>query len=175
MTIPYTEAQLVVALQQGNSTAFSQLYTQYQKALLRAIVRIIKDPVEAEDLLQDTYLKVWQRFESYNVQQGALYTWLVRIAHNTALDALRKRKVYLSFDQAVDKRHLSINWEDVTNGIGVQYVVQQMLPASYWRVVDLAYWQGYTRQEIADQLGIPIGTVKTRLRQSVLSLKPLFQ
>ncbi|GAB4024732.1 RNA polymerase sigma factor [Spirosoma koreense] len=174
MSVHLTEERLVLALRQGDSKAFQQLYTRYNQALFVSIIQLIKDPAEAEDLLQDAYVKAWQRFSSYDSQQGSLYTWLYNIARHTALDALRKRKLALQ-PLSPEAEAVSILTDVEQDPTDFHTLVRQQLPATYWQVLDLAYWQGYTQKEIAVRLGLALGTVKTRHRQSLISLRPLFR
>lgn len=173
----YAEQGLVAHLRQGDKKAFQHLYTAYYPALLAIITRIVKNSDEAEDLLQDTYVKVWQRFQYYDSERGTLYTWLLNVARNTALSALSRRKVACSSldDEAVPVQlpaSLS-SWPD-TDTIGVKYVIKQALNAQQWQVLELTYWGGCTHQETAERLALPIGTVKSRIRQSLIQLRPLF-
>lgn len=173
----YTEPGLVVHLRQGDKKAFQHLYTAYYSALLAIILRIVKNQDDAEDLLQDTYVKVWQRFDNYDPQRGTLFTWLLNVARNTALSALSRRKVaYSSLDAEPGPILLPItigSWP-VTDTIGVEYFIKQTLNAQQWQVLELTYWGGYTHEETAERLALPLGTVKSRIRQSLIRLRPLF-
>lgn len=173
----YTELGLVAHLRQGDKKAFQQLYTRYYSALLATITRIVKNSDEAEDLLQDTYVKVWQRFHYYDPERGTLYTWLFNVARNTALSAVSRRKVaYSSLDTDLKPFLLPTTMSSwpVTDTIGVEYVIKQALNAQQWQVLELTYWGGCTHEETAERLALPVGTVKSRIRQSLIQLRPLF-
>ena len=171
----HSEAMLVFQLRQGDREAFQQLYLNYYSALLGTINHIVKDPIEAEDLLQDTYLKVWQRFQRYDPEQSGLFHWLFSIARNTALDSLRRRKITpITLCPASIELTMIAGCLPVIDIIGVEHLVRQVLQPQQWQVVNLAYWYGYTYPEIADHLALPLGTVKTRIRQSLIRLRPLF-
>ncbi len=175
MSIPDSEKTFVFSLRLGDKQAFEQLYCRYCRALSGVINGIIKDPVEAQDLLHDTYLKAWQRFGSYDPQRGGVFNWLLNIARNTALDAIRRRKlVYVTAYPETDRLPTTMSGWPVTDTIDVERIVRQRLKPQQWQVIELAYWYGYTRQEIADQLALPVGTVKTRIHQSLIRLRPLF-
>ncbi|GAB3640619.1 RNA polymerase sigma factor [Spirosoma arcticum] len=166
---------LVIQLRQGDRGAFQQLYLNYYVALLGTINHIVKDPIEAEDLLQDTYVKVWIRFQQYDSEQSGLFNWLFNIARNTALDALRRRKINpVTLCQELIGLPMTPSCLPVTDIIGVEHLVRQVLQPQQWQVVNLAYWYGYSYPEIADHLALPLGTVKTRIRQSLIRLRPLF-
>lgn len=171
----HREITLVIQLRQGDQRAFQQLYVNYYSALLGTINSIVKDPIEAEDLLQDTYVKVWQRFQRYDPEQSGLFHWLYSIARNTALDGLRRRK---TTPETLCPESMALlttpSYLPLPDIIGIEHLARQVLPPQQWQVVNLAYWQGYTFSEIADQLALPLGTVKTRIRQALIRLRPLF-
>lgn len=177
MITPYTEEILVLHLRQGNRKAFQHLYSNYRESLLRVISTVIKDPDQADDLLQDTYVKIWQRFSRYDASQGGLFNWMLNIARNTAIDAIRRRNkatellVYVESDI----QPMALCWVPAVDSIGLKQLVKQMLLPQQWQVIDLVYWHGYTFIQIADQLVLPLGTVKSRARQSLIRLRPLFR
>ncbi len=175
MISPYTEQTLVAAIQQGDPKAIRQLYNCYYKALLGAITQIVRDPIEAQDLLQDTYVKVWQRFHYYDPGQGRLFTWLLQVARNTALDFVRRPKpIFLELAAELDASLGIVSHWPMLDTLNMRQVVTQQLKPQQWQVIELFYWQGYTHEQIADQLTLPLGTVKSRIRQSLLQLQPLF-
>ncbi|WP_375448436.1 RNA polymerase sigma factor [uncultured Fibrella sp.] len=172
----YTEETLVLSVQRGEQDAFQYLVRYYRNSLLSVITAIIKDPDEAQDVLQDTYVKIWSRFHYYNSQHGALFTWLLHIARNTALDALRRRKIlYVSLDSAIEMIPSAVDSRSVTDFIEVESIVSQYLQPHQWHLIRLAYWQGNTHKEIAEKLVMPLGTVKTRLLNSLIRLRPIFR
>ena len=175
MTTRLASETLIAHLRGGDERAFQHLYEHYHTALLGVITQMVKDPIEAQDLLQDTYAKSWQRFHSYNPQQGGLFNWLLTIARNTALDALRRGKcVQFTSLTALDTLPVTMSYQPVTDTIGIEHLVRQLLLPHQWQVIDLAYWQGYTYREIANQLVLPLGTVKSRVRQALIRLRPHF-
>lgn len=160
---------------QGDPVAFAQLYKGYRPLLLRTITYLVNDSQQAEDLLQDTFVKVWLHRHRYDPEQGTLSSWLLRVARNTTLDFLRQpRQVHLSLGTEHDYAlGLPCYWP-VVHTIGLASVTRQALRPEQWAVIELAYWQGYTHTEIAQQLGLPLGTVKSRVQQAVKRLRPLF-
>lgn len=171
----HREVTLVFQLQQRDRRAFQQLYVNYHSALLGTINSIVKDPIEAEDLLQDTYVKVWQRFQRYDPAQSGLFHWLFNIARNTALDSLRRRKTSpITLNPELIDLPMTPSYLPRTDIIGIEHLVRQVLQPQQWQVINLAYWHGYTFSEIADDLCLPLGTVKTRIRQALIQLRPLF-
>lgn len=175
MIASYELEILLVLLKQGDPRAFRELDTRYAKALLRVIVLIVKDSCQAEDVLQDTFVKVWQYIHHYDPQKGGLYNWMSTVARHTAIDSLRRRTPVIAMTDGelegvlVDKH----DWLR-TDCIGVEQIVKRVLRTNQWQVVQLVYWKGRTQQEIADELGLPLGTVKTHIRSSLIRLRPFF-
>ena len=175
MAIPYDEKALIVGLRHRDKQAFEQLHNRFHSALLGVINHLVKDPLEAEDLLQDTFVKAWLHFDQYNPERGRLFSWLVTIARNKALDCLRRHHgIGLTPLTEVDTPPMTMSYWPNTDIIELEGLVRQRLQPQHWQIVELAYWYGYTHQEIAQQLALPLGTVKTRIRQSLLQLRPLF-
>lgn len=171
------EEDLLAGLLGHDERAFSVLYDNYAPTLLRFIGRLVRDEGEAENLLQDTFVKVWKNIHQYDASRGRLFAWLLQIARNTAINYLRSGQ-YLSASQlqtfetamatACDRTSLYLH-----DYIGVDDVVQQLEPRLK-QVIDLIYFLGYTQQEVADELGVPVGAVKTRTRTALQQLKHHF-
>ena len=171
----YFEQTLVAQLRRGEKNAFHQLHRRYRVALLGSIQLIVNDAEQANDLLQDTFVKVWQRFHLYDPAKSGLFNWLLTVARHTALDFARRNKLICVPLEAEADQLLSASycWQPTTI-VGVKDMVEQQLEPAQWQVIELAYWQGYTYAEIADYLAMPLGTVKSRIRQSLRQLRPLF-
>ncbi|MBC3789352.1 RNA polymerase sigma factor [Spirosoma utsteinense] len=167
---------LLVLLKQGDPRAFRELHTRYAKPLLRVIVLIVKDSCQAEDVLQDTFVKVWQYIHHYDSQKGGLYNWMSTVARHTAIDSLRRRTPPVIAISDGDPEGVLVDKHDWlrTDCIGVEQVARRVLRTHQWQVVQLVYWKGRTQQEIADELGLPLGTVKTHVRLSLIRLRPFF-
>lgn len=173
------ESNLVVSLQAGDEQAFETLYDRYAAMMLGVICRIVKDREDAENLLQDCFVKIWKNIGTYNPDKGRLATWLINIARNTAIDFTRSR--YFSQkkkNQAEDSFVLPLSDNRTTTTpietIGLQQQLQN-LPDSYKKVIEWMYFEGYTQQEIADKFNIPLGTVKTRARLAILALREIYK
>ena len=169
------DAHLISLLVEGDEEAYARLYDNYANLLFGVIVRIVIDRKEAENLLQDCFVKIWQNAARYNAEKGKLVTWLINIARNTAIDATRtahfqhSRKTG-SLDQLVyQPGGDSLN----PDHLGVKEVVNR-LDEKYRSLIDLVYFKGYTQEEIAEETGIPLGTVKTRIRFAIGELRKLF-
>ena len=169
------EEELVKLLKLKDKESFSYLYDNYSQALFGIILRILNQERQtAEDVLQECFVKVWKKIDSYDRIKGTLFTWMLNIARNTAIDKLRSlnRNSIQSLDEnvyAVDKvHHHSIN-ED---SIGVKEVVNNLKP-EHKIIIDLAYFGGYTQEEISEKLNMPLGTVKTRARSALIELRKI--
>lgn len=178
-TITYTEEELVVLLKQKSQEAFNYLYKNYSGVLYGIVKRVISDDQTAEDVLQDVFVKIWNNIEQHNSEKGRIYTWMINIARNAAIDKLRskgeimKSKIHTGED-VVYNVSTGLKTEQQTDTIGLRKVVAGLKP-EYEVIVDLAYYKGFTLDEIAKTLEIPLGTVKTRMRHAMQLLREHFK
>jgi RNA polymerase sigma-70 factor (ECF subfamily) len=168
------ENQITELLARKDQAAIALIYDYYAPALYGTILRIVRSEAVAEDVLQDTLVKVWRYADRYNAQQGRLFTWLINIARNTAIDAYRSK----AYRQQSENQGLEIAVDQVghfesTDHIGLRELLQTIDP-KHRELIDLAYFQGYTQTEIAEELQLPLGTVKTRMRSALQSLRGKF-
>lgn len=175
-----SESVLIDKLAQRDQQAFQWLYDQYSPALYGVVLRIVRDDDQAADLLQDIFVKIWKNLDAYDASKGRLFTWMLNIARNTAIDSLRSRKTQpfaaIRTDEEnvhiVDRQH---NTEQPNpDHIGIKEVVNQLRPERK-QLIDLVYFGGYTHEEAAEELNLPLGTVKTRVRAALQELKQLFK
>lgn len=167
------DADFIVLLKNKDPKAFSDVYDLYSKALYGIIFQIISNSEEAEDILQNVFLKFWNSFDSYDSNKGKLFTWLVQIARNTALDHLRSRynqeKKQTFSHEILKENNISIE-NNVIDTIGLTNVVNKM-KEEHILLIELFYYEGFSQEEVSKELNIPLGTVKTRLRKSLLLLR----
>jgi RNA polymerase sigma-70 factor, ECF subfamily len=175
-TTQTAEERLIELIHNRNPKCVSVLYDAYSRALYGIILHIVQNRELAEEVLQDTFTKAWRNIDRYDTRKGRLYTWLVNIARNSAIDATRakhfnRRNVPIESTLNLIDAHQnkSIN----TDTIGVQKLIEA-LPKNYKILIDLIYFQGFTQAETAEYLSMPIGTVKTHLRVAMTLLKQLF-
>jgi RNA polymerase sigma factor (sigma-70 family) len=167
---------IIEGLRQGDANAVSLLYDKYAAALLGTIIRVVPNREIAEEVLQNVFLKAWKNIDSYDSNKGKLYTWLINIARNAAIDATRQ-KGYNRQNQDIENvvnsidTHQSVSLNPETLDLKE---LTKHLSSDYKNLIDLIYFQGYTQAEAAEYLGIPLGTVKTRLRTAINKLKELF-
>ena len=169
----YTEAELVLSLKQRSKYAFDYLYTQYSGALYSVILNIVTDRETGNDILQDVFVKIWRQLDQYDPSKGRLFTWMLNIARNASIDFTRgkqfknsRQNTELTDTSAPLAEGIAIN----PDSIGIAGMVKK-LPDEYSKLITLAYFKGYTQDEIAKQENIPLGTVKTRIRKGLTALK----
>ncbi len=175
----YTEEDLVMRLQNQDQSAFSYLYDNYAGALNGVIHRMIDDSQLAEDILQEAFLKIWNNFKQYDHSKGRLFTWMVNITRNLTIDTLRskgyKKQQKISQDEnSVSGYKDSGNGADRFDTMGLRKQVSSLKPDQKI-IIDLAYFSGYTQEEISKEMGIPLGTVKTRMRTAIMELRKMIQ
>jgi RNA polymerase sigma-70 factor (ECF subfamily) len=174
----YTEAELVQGLKNHDNLAYKHLYMHYRGSLNNIILQLIPEKETANDVLQEVFITVWQNIEKYDDKKGRLFTWLVRLTRNMAINKLRS-KVYKSQakNENLDNYVVSIennqSESDTINRIGLRKQVH-LLRDEYKKVIELSYYNGFTQEEIAKALNIPLGTVKTRLRSALVELRKQF-
>lgn len=171
-----TEQRITTLLQKGDSEAINLIFSHYGPALLNIIRRVVKDEAFAQDVLQESLVKFWRNGVKFDPDKGALFTWLVRICRNTAIDKTRSK----DFQQS-EKSKGAIELVDIAEVYGQEQELENMyvhqlideLSENHRKLIDLAYFQGYTQKEIAENLGMPLGTVKTRVRQALQRLRAI--
>lgn len=170
-----TQEELLPLLLKKDDRSFTLLYDNYSKSLYGIIFNLIKDKEEAEDVLQEVFVKIWKNIDTYNTSKGRLYTWMLNIARNTSIDKLRSKNFNnnqknLSTDNFVhilDDNSKVINKIDA---IGIKEFIKKLKPKCI-QLIDLLFFKGYTQQEASDELEIPLGTVKTQNRNCMNELR----
>ena len=169
------DQQLINRLQAQDRTAIGNLYDAYGAALFGVVLRIVQQRELAEQVLQDTFVKAWRNGASYDASKGRLFTWLLNIARNTAIDATRTAHFQKSRKtDSLDSLVHSPGGESINpDQIGVREMVNR-LDEKYKKLIDLIYFQGYTQEEAAEETGIPLDTIKTRLRYGINEYRGMF-
>lgn len=171
-----SEAQLEQYLKSGNQKEFEILYDRFADALYGILLRILRDEALAEDTLQEAFMKIWRNAQAYQPEKGTVFTWMLNIARNHAIDRLRStQKVGGSQSQtSLDNVYMAAT-DDLDPGQTLERnelkAVVHKLPEPLRILIDLVYIQGFTQAEVADQLDIPLGTVKTRIRTALQLLR----
>ncbi len=177
--ITYSEEELVLMLQNKDQIAFSYLYDNYAGALTGVISRMVDDVQLTEDILQETFVKIWNNFKQYDATKGRLFTWMINITRNLTIDTMRskgyKKQQKISDDQNIVSNFRDKNYNDSKfDSIGLRKQVETLKPDQKI-IIDLAYFGGYTQEEISKEMNIPLGTVKTRMRSAIIELRKILQ
>lgn len=173
-----SEPELVMALQNKDPAMLKTIYSMYSAALYGVISRIVLHSEVAEDLLQETFVKIWQSSSQYDSSKGRLFTWMMNIARNLSIDKLRSKDYKNSFkNQDIEN---NVGYIEDANKIifnpdtlGVKQLVENLKP-DLKAVLYLVYFNGYTHVETAEKLSLPLGTVKTRVRLAIIELRKSF-
>ena len=166
-----------------DADALAELYDRHSRLLFGLILRIVRDRSEAEEILQEAFMRVWRRAEIYDGQMGGPLPWIVRVARNCAIDRLRARRVRAAVDTpAIDLAAV----EAAAPATGIQTPEAAVLdaerrqkvtdsldglPAEQRQLIEAAFFEGYTHSELAQRYGLPLGTVKTRIRAGMLAMR----
>lgn len=169
-----TNYELLELIRQRSAKGFELLYDKYSDALYCIINRIVTNTATAEDLLQDTFVKIWKNISSYDEQKGSFYTWMLNIARFTSIDYLRtkqyKNQLLTGPDDVLEYEAGNDRALPHSDHLGLRASVHKM-ELKYRQVIDIIYFYGYTYEETATMLNIPVGTVKTRARKAIQLLR----
>jgi RNA polymerase sigma-70 factor (ECF subfamily) len=151
------------------------LYDNYSAAIYGVVLRIVKKESVAEEVVQDVFLKIWDRFSSYDPEKGRLFTWIINVARNQAIDRTRSREIIKEqktrdIENVVSRIDYENFSEQSIDGIGVTDLLKNLVEEQRF-VVEYLYLKGYTQSELAEEFDIPLGTVKTRLRLAMQHLR----
>ena len=179
-----TDQELLIAISKGDSNCLSEFYDRHSRLVYGALLRLLNDTDDAEDILQEVFVQVWRKASTYQSDLGSPKNWLVRIAHNRGINLIRSRR------HRAKQLEVTIPDEDSGATIGKELiddtlmaktisaermqmigVAMRDLPKEQVVLLDMAFFQGYSHSEISDELNLPLGTVKTRIRSGLLTLR----
>ena len=170
------DSELLQRVSQGDQTAMASLYDRYSRIVYSVALRVLHDPFEAEDVMQEVLMQVWRGAPSFMVGRGSLGGWLVVVARNRAIDVLRRRHPSDPVDEVVLPAAADLASEAEQNTLmGKLRTIMQELPPEQQKSVEMAFFEGLTHSEIAEKTGDPLGTVKTRIRLALISLRKALQ
>lgn len=175
-TTLHIDHAFVERLRQQDRPAFERLYDAYSPALYGIALRITNSSALAEDVMQDAFVKIWKNLTSFDVTKGTIFTWMLNITRNTAIDLLRSRKAKATTSMSDDVAYMIEQSNSLTlntNIIGIKDLVEKLKP-EFREVIDAVYFKGLTHEEAADYLNLPLGTLKTRVRGALVELKRIF-
>lgn len=179
--IPMTDPSDIVLLSQiaeQSQVAMVALYQRYGSLVYGLALQTLRRPVLAEEVTQDVFLKLWQQPERWNPAIGQLSSWLLAITRNAAIDRLRREARHTTEDWlapiAPEASAAAPDLGEWTDSQLLRELLQQ-LPTEQRQLIELAFYRGYTHSELAEGLGIPLGTIKTRLRTGMQRLRSLWE
>ena len=168
----YTETELVAFLKQKDRAVFDYLYNNYSAAIFSVINKIVKDYHTSEDTLQDVFVKIWNKIDQYETSKGTLYTWMMNIAVNAAIDTIRSKGDTMK-RKCRSNDHLSTipaQPAKRAEAIGLAGLLLKLKP-EHQTIMKMVYFQGYTTLEVANLLDVPCSTIKTRVKRSLSLLR----
>lgn len=175
-----TDAELMTRVRAGDQAALLALYQQYGNMVYSLAVQVLHDGGLAEEVTQDTFLKVWRQAERWDSSKGKFTSWLLTIARRTAIDRYRQQNRQVPLDPTPIEdnptsfgRVARVDTKDWINGQVLRELMTQ-LPPEQAQLIELAFYQGMSHSELADHLKLPLGTVKTRLRLGMQKLRAMW-
>lgn len=179
----WSDEQLIAQVARGDTAAYEMLYDRYASAGLGLALKITGDQALAEEVLQETFWRVWRKADLFQTQRGAFTSWFFGIARNLSIDMLRRQRTQVQPAEVSDQliEQTADPTLDVPETAWLRVKHQQMraaiesLPSEQRYVIELAYFRGMTRQEIAGVTGEPLGTIHTRARLALQKLRDELQ
>ncbi len=179
------ESELILLLKHRQERGFGILYEQYTPNLLGVAMKIVRSPAIAQDVVQEAFIKIWRSFDAYDKGKGRLFTWLLAVVRNTALDQLRAQRANSGRSMCVLPSGLPSPEEGVSRPAAAQYLAVDYTPVDHIGLVkvlaalslehqyliEYLYFRGYRQAEVAQSLRMPLGSVKTKLRTAMLQLR----
>ena len=173
---PLDDAELLLGVQSGDEQAMAALFDRYSRVVYSVSLRVLRDPASAEDVLQEVFLQIWRNPDSFAATRGGLGGWLAVVARNRSIDVLRRKRP----TEVVDEMSLPSNFnlaEESERAVMVERarMVMQGMPPEQRKTLEMAFFEGLTHAEIAEMTGDPLGTVKTRIRSALATLRKAFR
>ncbi|TAE60399.1 MAG: sigma-70 family RNA polymerase sigma factor [Bacteroidetes bacterium] len=168
------EDRIIELMREKDQRAIPLIHKKYSRALLGVVLHIVKDQETAEDVLQEALVKIWRNSDQYDPSKGRLFTWLLNVARNTAIDKIRS-KAYRQQAANIrpDENFVSEQGEGYSipvDHIGLKELLLKLDPRQQ-EVIQVVYFGGRTHQEAAEELDVPLGTLKTRIRMALTQLR----
>ncbi len=170
------ESKISHLLADRNKEAIELVFTHYGSLLLNVINRVLRDDFMSEDVLQSVLLKIWQNGHNFDPSKGSLFTWLVRVSKNAAIDKTRTKDYRLTQESKDGVEVVSIA-ESMSSGDDMETIYAKQLiaqlPEEQKNLIHMSFFEGYTHKEICEKLDMPLGTVKTRIRTAIKHLRSI--
>nr|WP_233201022.1 sigma-70 family RNA polymerase sigma factor [Cryobacterium sp. M15] len=174
---PASKEELLVQVARGDQSAFGELYDQIAPRVLGLVKRLLVDHAQSEEVTQEIFLEIWQSAARYESTRGGASTWILTMAHRRAVDRIRSSQAGRDRDTKIGIRDLAVAYDHVAETVEVRIEHERVeramtrLTQLQRQAVSLAYYGGLSHSEVADMLQIPLGTVKTRLRDGLIRLR----
>ena len=174
---PPTQDQLLARVAQGDQAAFAALYDQIAPRVLGLVRRLLRDHAQSEEVTQEIFLEIWQTATRYDSNKGGASTWIMTMAHRRAVDRVRASQASRDRDTKIGIRDYDAQYDNVSETVQTRVEHERVekamlrLTELQRQAVSLAYYGGYSHSEVAKLLSVPIGTVKTRLRDGMIRLR----
>ena len=170
------DASILALVQSGDERAMALLFDRYSRLVYSVALRVLRDPTSAEDVLQEVFMQIWRNPDSFTAARGSLGGWLAVVARNRSIDALRRKRPSTNIDDIPIASSYNLADETERNSLmeRARGVILQ-LPREQRKTLEMAFFDGLTHSEIAEMTGDPLGTVKTRIRSALLTLRKAFQ
>lgn len=170
LTYMQNDKATILKLQNKDEDALSKLYDKYAPAIYGVIIRICKDEQHAQNLLQDTFLTIWEKSESYNADKGRFYTWAYRIAKNKTLNFIRSERQLIQLDDLSVYNNKEEEFKIEPEYLQLKGCLKQ-LELHHQKALDLVYFKGLTHREAHKEMEVPLGTFKSYIKQALRKLK----
>lgn len=174
----YSNMQILISsLKEKDEKAYAYLYDNYSAALYGIIYKVVNNEEDAGDVLQDAFVNIWKNIESYDGSKGgSLFTWMLHICRNKAIDRYRQKNRVTENQKEYKSVHIGNEHANTANinidRIGVQNIIEKIRP-EHKEIIIQHYFKGYTHQEISDLNEMPLGSVKTKIRNAMIEIKNL--
>jgi RNA polymerase sigma-70 factor, ECF subfamily len=176
-TEPASKEELLGRIARGDQAAFGELYDQVAPRVLGLVKRLLIDHAQSEEVTQEIFLEIWQTASRYEPGKGGASTWIMTMTHRRAVDRIRASQAGRDRDNRIGIRDLAVEYDQVAEVVEVRVEHERVekamsrLTELQRQAVSLAYYGGYSQSEVAEMLSVPLGTVKTRLRDGMIRLR----
>lgn len=174
---PMTDEDLLVATARGDTTAFEQLYDRYSPRVYGLVKRIVRDPTLSQDTTQVVMTELWRTAARFDPDRGAAATWILTLAHRRAIDMVRREQSSRDRIQKVGRTQVERPADTIAEGVVMAdehaevRAAMEHLTELQREAIQMAWFDGYTYREVASALGVPLGTIKTRMRDGMIRLR----
>jgi RNA polymerase sigma-70 factor (ECF subfamily) len=175
-TQSHIDEKFIQELKSRSEEAFAKLYDNYSGALYGILFRMLGKQEIAQDALQESFVKIWKNIESYDRTKGTVFTWMLNISRNHAIDVMRSKNMRQKI-QSIDKSVGVVNNQISTKTNEDHFLIKELvenLKPEHRQMIEMAFYKGYTQEELAEELNMPLGTVKTRARAALAQLRKYF-